>query len=236
MNLDADIQSMGFVKYYAFVFGILGIIFYLGYVTASWHQGTLEQKVAVMQQSVDNLAAENQSLQSRINALQIALDVANLTNQQNLLSLQESLARESALKEQLGFYQRVMAPELTQDGFVVERIEVSPTPSTNNYSVSMILLQHENIKATINGDLDITITGSLAGKPASFLLPDLQDEPKTPLSFGFKYFQVINTNITLPENFEPQNFEISTDVYKYKRKQGSYRTSISWSEAFNQME
>ncbi|WP_371193632.1 DUF6776 family protein [Glaciecola sp. SC05] len=236
MNLGVDKQSLGFVKYYALVFSVLGITFYLGYVTASWYKGGLQKEVKVMQQSNENLASENQSLNSRINAMQIALDVANLASQQNQNAMQEALARESTLKEQIGFYQRVMAPELTQDGFVVERIEVLPTPSNENYSVSMILLQHENIKATIKGDLMIKLSGSLNGSPASFDLSELQDEPKTPLNYGFRYFQVISTSITLPENFQPQAFEIVTDVYKYNRRRGRYTSVISWDEAFNQIQ
>lgn len=236
MNSDADTQSLGFMKFYALIFAVLGITFYLGYVLASWHIGSQDKEMKVMQQSMKNLASENQSLNSRINAMQIALDVANLSKQQNQVAMQEALSRESALKEQIGFYQRVMAPELTQDGFVVERMEIVKTPSNNNYAVSMILLQHEDIKATIKGDLEITITGSLRGSPQSFDLRVLQDEPKTPLKYGFRYFQVINTTITLPDNFAPQGFEISTDVYKYNRKRGRYNTSIDWREAFIEVE
>lgn len=236
MNFGVDKQSLGFFKYYGVIFAIFGIVFYLGYVTASWYERGLQKELRVMQQSANNMASENQSLNSRINAMQIALEVATLANQQHQNLLQEGLARETALKQQVGFYQRVMAPELSQDGFVVERIEVSSTPSNENYSVSMILLQHEDIKSPVSGDLSVKLHGSLLGKPASLNLTDLQDEPKTALSFGFKYFQVLNTSITLPENFEPQSFEINTEVYKYNRIQGAYSTSISWSEAFNQIE
>lgn len=236
MNLDINKQSLGFVKYYAFILGVLSITFYLGYVTAAWYQDKLKRQTQVMQQSLDNLLVSNQALHSRVNTIQIALEVATLANQQNQQSLQDSLARENTLKEQLGFYQRVMAPELTQDGFVVERIEVSPRTTNNNYSLSMVLLQHENIKTAVQGELKITLNGSIAGKAVSFDIAELQDEPKYPLSFGFKYFQVINMNITLPDNFDAQNFDIVADVFKYKRKQGSYSTVILWSEAYNQIE
>jgi hypothetical protein len=97
-----------------------------------------------------------------------------------------------------------------------------------------MMLQHENIKAVVKGELDIRIYGSEDGKPTSFSLASVQDEPKSSMEFAFKYFQVIETSVTLPENFTPDRFEISTDIYKYKRKRGDYETSIKWEEAFSE--
>jgi hypothetical protein len=229
-------HKYGFVQFYAFVIGILLLAFYLGYVFADRSNSGLGQDVKVMRQSVENLTRENQSLNSQINTMKIALDVARLTQQESQTALQDAASREIALKQELAFFQRVMAPELTQDGFVVERLAVTATQSTNNYAVSMVLLQHENIKDIIKGDLDIEISGSLDGKPKTYALSELQDEPKTPLKFGFKYFQVIETTITLPANFIPEKFELETDVYKYNRRRGSYNTSITWVEAFSEAE
>ena len=234
MNLSAHKDNLGFVKYYALIFVVLAIAFYLGYAIATWHEKQLHQEVEVSRQSIENLTRENQSLNSRINTLQIELEVANLANQQHQKSMQEAHAAQAALKEQLGFYQRVMAPELTQDGFVVERIEVLSTTSDNNYRVSLILLQHEDIKDSVEGELDVALTGSTDGKPASYRLSQLLDEPKSDLRYSFKYFQVLTLSMTLPENFTPQAFEISTDVYKYKRRQGQYNTSVLWSEAYSE--
>ena len=233
MSLGIDKENLGFVKYYAVILGILGITFYLGYVTASWYQDRIIKERDVLQLSTNNLAEENRGLQSKFNAMKIELDVATLTNDELRNTIQAGIARESKLKEQVGFYQRVMAPELTQDGFVVERIEISPTASESTYLVSMVMLQHEDIKAVIKGDLSIKVIGRLDTNAEVIDFVQLQDEPKTPLNFAFKYFQVINTSITLPESFVPHSIEINTDVYKFKRKRGSYQKSILWSDALN---
>lgn len=233
MSLGIDKENLGFVKYYAVILGILGITFYLGYVTASWYQDRIIKERDVLQLSTNNLAEENRGLQSKFNAMKIELDVATLTNDELRNTIQAGIARESKLKEQVGFYQRVMAPELTQDGFVVERIEISPTASESTYLVSMVMLQHEDIKAVIKGDLSIKVIGRLDTNAEVIDFVQLQDEPKTPLNFAFKYFQVINTSITLPESFVPHSIQINTDVYKFKRKRGSYQKSILWSDALN---
>lgn len=236
MKLAEYKRKYGFVQFYAFVAAILLITFYIGFIAADKSNTALGQDVKVMQQTVENLREENQRLNSQLNTMKIQLDIAKLAERESQNALQLAIKKEMSLKQELAFFQRVMAPELTQDGFVVERLEVTATQSTNNYAVSMVLLQHENIKDIIKGDLDIVLSGSLNGRPRSINLATLQDEPKTPLNFGFKYFQVINTTITLPEGFLPEQFDISTDVYKYSRKRGSYKTKISWAEAFSEAE
>ncbi len=234
MNLQKYREKVGFVKFYAVMIIALVIIFYAGYEFAHVRKEALQADNRLLQKSISNLSQEHDRLVSEFNMLKVELDIAELANEQSQIANSESLSREQALKEQISFYQRVMAPELSQDGFVVERMEIAPTLSDNNYAIKLMMLQHENIKAVVKGELDIRIFGSEDGKPTSFSLASVQDEPKSSMEFAFKYFQVIETSVTLPENFTPDRFEISTDIYKYKRKRGDYETSIKWEEAFSE--
>nr|WP_136251453.1 DUF6776 family protein [Ningiella ruwaisensis] len=233
MIFGIDKRRLGFVRFYGVILLIIGLIFYLGYVTASWQGQQQSNNLQILQQNVKTLTEENQQLLSQINSNKIALDVANLANQQHQKTLMEAKQQISQLKEQLGFYQRVMAPELTQDGFVVERLEVSPTPVNNTFSLSMVLLQHENIKASVSGELEIWVHGALNGNSQQYDFSTLMSGGDEPLKFGFKYFQVISRSFTIPENFIVERFEIRASVYKYKRKQGDYNTSITWNEALS---
>jgi hypothetical protein len=232
LDLQKQRTKFGFVRFYSLLLIIVGLVFYAGYEFASMQNVTLKGQNRLLNKSLGNLTSENEKLQSQYNVLKVELEIAQLANEQAQAGNKDSINREQALKEQVLFYQRVMAPETTQDGFIVQRVEISPTLSERNYSIQMILLQHEDIKAIIKGELDITLHGSENGKPASHNVTALQDSPKTSLSFGFKYFQVLETTITLPANFNPERFDISTDVYKYRKKRGSYSTSVTWQEAF----
>lgn len=232
MDLQKHRTKFGFVRFYSLLLIIAGLVFYGGYEFANMQNITLKGQNRLLNKSLGNVTAENEKLQSQYNVLKVELEIAQLANEQAQVSNKDSINREQALKEQVLFYQRVMAPETTQDGFIVQGLEVSRTLSERNYSIKMILLQHEEIKAIIRGELVITLHGSAHGKPASHNITVLQDSPKTSLSFGFKYFQVLETTITLPINFSPERFEINTDVYKYRKKLGNYSTAISWQEAF----
>ena len=234
MDLRKYRENAGFVRYYLVLIVILALVAYAGYEFAHVEKAGLEADNRLLNKSLNNLSGEHQKLQSDYNMLKVELEIAQLANEQSQVSINDAINREQTLKEQISFYQRVLAPEMSQDGFVVERMEVSPTVSENNYAVNMILLQHENIKAVVKGTLSIRVFGSQDGKPQSFTIQSLQDEPKSSLEFAFKYFQVVETSITLPADFTPDRFEISTDIYKYRKKRGSYSTIIKWQEAFSE--
>lgn len=232
MDLPKYRKKIGFVRFYALALFIIALAFYAGYEFAGIQKSNLTAQNRLLNKSLNNLTAEHEEVLSNYNVLKVELDIAQLTNDSSQEAIKESINRERALKDQVSFYQRVLAPEITQDGFIVQRMEVSPTRSERNYFIKMVLLQHENIKAVIKGALDIRVFGSLNGKPINYKVSALQDEPNASLDFAFKYFQVIETRVTLPEGFTPERFEIATEVYKYNKKRGDYTTAIKWEEAF----
>lgn len=226
--------QLGFVRYYLAVVFVLACLFYAGHEFADKRNHLLSAKIDVMQSSIDNLRGENQSLNSKLNVKKVELEVASIANEQAQASYKEFMLKEAQLREQISFYQKVMAPELTQDGFVVESVEVVSTVSANNYAISIMMLQRENIKAIIKGTLKVTLQGSENTVPMKYDLKDLLDDKQDNMAFSFKYFQVREFRVTLPADFIPEQIEIKTDVYKYKRKRGSYARTIQWQEAFSE--
>lgn len=236
MDLPKYRKKLGFVRFYALLMVIMCVIFYAGVEFANIQKDNLLAKNRLVNKSLGNLTSEYEQLQSQYNVLKVELDIAQLSNERSQETIKESINRENTLKEQIAFYQRVMAPEMTQDGFVLQRMEVTPTVSDRNYLIKMVLLQHENIKAVIKGNLIMRLVGSADSKPVTLDIEALQDEPQASLAFAFKYFQVLETGVTLPVGFIPDRFEISTDIYKYNKKRGTYTTSIKWQEAFTESE
>lgn len=234
MKLSELRGQLGFVRYYLALVFVLACVFYAGHEYADKKNHLLSAKIDVMQSSIDNLKLENQTLNSELNVKKVELEVASIANEQAQLSYKELMRKGAELREQISFYQKVMAPELTQDGFVVESVEVLSTASTNNYAVSVMMLQRENIKAIIKGTLNITLQGSQNTVPIKYNLKELLDDKSNNMTFSFKYFQVLELRVTLPEDFIPEQIEIKTDIYKYKTKRGSYARTIQWKEAFTE--
>lgn len=226
--------QLGFVRFYLVALFILSSVFYAGHEFADKRNHLLIDELEVMQSSVANLTAENQTLNTQLNVKKVELEVASIANEQAQISYKELMQKRASLQEQISFYQKVMAPELTQDGFVVESVEVSSTASANNYAMKVMMLQRESIKAVIKGTLKISLRGSQNQVPIQYDLENLLDGENQNLAFSFKYFQVLELRLTLPEYFVPEQIEINTDVYKFKRLRGSYSRSIEWNEAYSE--
>lgn len=236
MGLRKYRKKAGFVHYYLLVFLIFGISFYAGYEFAHVEKDSLEAKNRLINNSLNKLLGEHQTLQSQYNMLKVELEITQIANEQSQASIKDAINREQGLKEQISFYQRVLAPEESQDGFIVHRMEIIPTLSTNNFALKMILLQNENVKSFIKGTLNIRVFGSQNEKPVSYKIESLLDDPNSSLDFAFKYFQVVEARVTLPEGFTPDRFEINTDIYKNRKKRGAYSTVIKWQEALSEAE
>jgi hypothetical protein len=213
---------------------VLACLFYAGHEFADKKNHLLNAKIDVMKRSIKNLILENQTLNSELNVKKIELGVASIANEQAQLSYKEFMRKDADLREQISFYQKVMAPELTQDGFVVESVEILATASTNNYAISIMMLQRENIKAIIKGTLNISLQGSQNTVPIKYDLSKILDDKTEKMAFSFKYFQVLELRVTLPEDFIPEQIEIKTDIYKYKRKRGSYTQTLEWEDALSE--
>jgi hypothetical protein len=234
LNLKELRGQLGFLRYYLAMIFVLACLFYAGHEYADKKNHLLLAKIDVMQSSIDNLTRENQVLNSELNVKKVELEVASIANEQAQLTYKEYMRREAELREQISFYQKVMAPELTQDGFVVESVEVISTASKNNYAISIMMLQRENIKSIIKGALKVKLQGSQNTVPIEYDVKELLDNQQDKMAFSFKYFQVLELRVTLPEGFIPEQIEIKTDVYKFKRKRGSYARTVQWADAFSE--
>lgn len=233
MNLKELRGQLGFVRYYLVIIFVLACVFYAGHEFADRRNHSLVNEINVLHSSIDNITAENQLLSSQLNVKKVELEVASIANEQAQISYKEFMQKEAELREQISFYQKVMAPELTQDGFVIESVEIVSTASINNYAIKVMMLQRENIKSVIKGTLKITLQGSQNTVPIKYNIKEVLDDKTEKLAFSFKYFQVLELRVTLPEDFIPEQIEINTDVYKFKRKRGSYSRTIEWKDAYS---
>jgi hypothetical protein len=233
LNLKELRQQSGFVKFYGGIALIVAVAFYGGYQYADKQNRSLSSQITVLESSLDNLVKENQALNSELNVKKVELEVASIANEQALIEQKEALVREDILKEKVSFYQKVMAPELTQDGFMIDSVEIVPTQSTNNFALNVMMVQRENIKSVIKGTFEISLLGSQNGVPQSYNLSSLLDNKEQKLNYSFRYFQVLEARVTLPEGFIPEKLNFKTDVYKYKKRRGSYEKNIAWNDALN---
>lgn len=120
--------------------------------------------------------------------------------------------RIHALEEEARFYRRLVAPLDDDAGFSIERLEIAKTRDPARFTYTLFLTQAVNRDRWIEGSVEIEIVGEDESVPRSLSLAELSEESEYPIKFGFLYFEDFNGQMTLPEEFLPQEVRVTADV------------------------
>lgn len=209
--------------------GLLMMLFF-GYQLALFNMKQSSLRADAQRETLDAIKNENNALRETLNQRTAALELAKMDIEQTedvVRALEQEMV---GLRNQLGFYQRVMAPEMTQDGFFVDGVAVSPTVEADHFRLQFVLLQQRNNKAVIKGDLLISVTGFLDGEPHTIKAGQGEFLSEGPIVYRFKFFQNVDVGFTLPDNFTPTSLNFATTVYQYTTRRGYYEKTLLWQD------
>ena len=228
MRLSELKQQWGAFQFYVVSILLFSVAIYIGFTWGNKDNLAQQQQISQSNQTLDNLQIENNSLSKKLNILGVELEIARLAEKLTNQEIQQGLLREKVLRTDLGFYQQVMAPELKPQGFVIDTFYLEPGLSAGHFRFELVVMQQEKIKNVVKGNIDVSILGSENGQPKIFSLAELMDETAKPLAFGFKYFQVIEGELQLPEKFAAEKILVHADIYQFKRKRGTLDKTFDW--------
>lgn len=231
MTTDQLKEVLGNYKWTLLVALIMFAMVGFGYKLARIIDEGDSKKVQAQQETIAILYEENHALTTKVNQLEVAMELATLETESITNTLGEQKKELEAQQELLSFYERVVAPEKTDEGFAIEGVEVFKL-SDNTYQLRLVLLQSKQQKAVINGSLDIAVVGQRNGEAitlksgeSSLLAEDIK--------YRFRFFQAVNVTLTIEEDINPESISFSTTVYQYKTRKGNYEISVPWNEALS---
>ena len=231
MTTDQLKEVLGNYKWTLLVALIMFAMVGFGYKLARIIDEGDSKKVQAQQETIAILSEENHALTIKVNQLEVAMELATLETESITNTLGEQKKEIEAQQELLSFYERVVAPEKTDEGFAIEGVEVFKL-SDNTYQLRLVLLQSKQQKAVINGSLDIAVVGQRNGEAitlksgeSSLLAEDIK--------YRFRFFQAVNVTLIIEEDINPESIAFSTTVYQYKTRKGNYEISVPWNEALS---
>lgn len=231
MTTDQLKEVLGNYKWTLLVALIMFAMVGFGYKLARIIDEGDSKKVQAQQETIAILSEENHALTTKVNQLEVAMELATLETESITNTLSEQKKELEAQQELLSFYERVVAPEKTDEGFAIEGVEVFKL-SDNTYQLRLVLLQSKQQKAVINGSLDIAVVGQRNGEvitlksgESSLLAEDIK--------YRFRFFQAVNVTLIIEEDINPESIAFSTTVYQYKTRKGNYEISVPWNEALS---
>ena len=229
MTISELKNKFGAFKFYFILIAAITATVYLGFFWGNKHFTQQKMTISIYENSIQNLKVENEQLTKNLNILGVELEVAKLTQQQHFVEIGKSNDVEKDLRTQLAFYQQVMAPELNEQGFLIEGFNLEPALSDNSFRFELVLMQQNKTKNTLKGNLKVTLIGSENGKAKQYSIDALlSDQEQKRLTFAFKYFQVIQGEIRLPEAFQPEQVSVHAIIFQFRRKKGELTTVFDW--------
>lgn len=193
-----------------------------------WYAQYKTIELQQLQHSLANLKAENDDLIKRLNILGVELEVARIANQHSGTLLQKEFDNQLALRKELSFYQKVMAPELDQEGFIIDSFEVFNTHSENYYRFALVLMQYDKHRDTVKGNIDVMIKGSKNGTPSQWSLTTALASEQSALPFSFRYFEILKGEFNLPEGFMPEQVIIKSQLKEAKWGKRHLERTFTW--------
>ncbi|GAB3281799.1 DUF6776 family protein [Parahaliea aestuarii] len=158
--------------------------------------------------------------QAEIRALQEQVAAARTRHEVDRSALElvrKDLARQQEqiadLDEGLRFYRSLMAPGEIAQGFSLRGVELTALEAPGHYAFRIIAQQEARKHDTLRGALSVTVLGLEQGQPLSYPLSVLSDDvDEEGIGLRFRYFQVVEGELVLPEGFQPQSLDVQATI------------------------
>jgi len=232
INLRVVIERLGAFKSALFLLTVIGLCLFTGYRLGNYYHHfqvtSLEQQMLRLEQ----LYVQQDESIARIHTLEVELAVEQLANKKAQALLKGSAEQQFELKKQLAFYEKVMAPEKEAAGLLVENVKITAGKVANQYHFQVTLVQQRLKRRYSKGYIELTFEGRDGEKEVKHKLAQISKLTQKDLKFSFQYFQIINGEFTLPENFSPETVLVSAIMTKSRwQKYAKKDKSLAWDVA-----
>jgi len=214
------------------VVALLLVMFLLGRAWQGYELERLRLSREVLQNRVAELELRNRQLVQRNAQLESSSRVegdAYDQARQTLVALQKEILD---LKEQLVFYQGIVSPEELALGVRIQSFALRPRNDMGLYAYKLVLTKQGKSDTVLKGRVELRIMGARDGRqqalPLKQVKPDFTDKDSR---FSFRYFQVFEGAVQIPDNFDP--YEVIIEVKPTTRKVKAFTRSIPWSKALS---
>ncbi len=212
---------------------LMGMFFYLGQGYQSYQLEHLRLEREALVARIAELEDRNHGLVQKnahlAGSSKIERDAYQLANRELIRLQQELLAQ----KEELVFYRGIVSPKDSALGVNLQSFVVRKKNSQDQYSYKMILTKNGKSTKKISGAADIVIRGESSGNVSELNISELALENSDKgTKFAFRYFQVFEGDIALPEGFEP--YEVEIGIKPTTKRVKSFSETISWTRVLSE--
>lgn len=204
------------------------LVVYLAYLAGVWHAKALKEEVSKQSQQLEQLYQRLEQMEYQRHVREVELDIERSANQslQNELSVLQN--DNYGLRRDLAFYQKIMAPELEASGVTIDSLTVTQNRSENHFHFSLAVLQIEQRRNFVQGNVTVELVGRIDGTKKRYDLLKLANIAQDDRSFSMRYFSLYEGDFFMPEGLVPERIEVKVQLTKGGT--GTLNRAFFWKE------
>jgi hypothetical protein len=188
---------LSIVVFAGVVTGIAWLTYDLGRQFAGFDHGEAQQEKARLEDMNAKLQAEISGLRREVASAERQLQI-ELATHGNLSTQIRNLAEENALlKEDLAFFQTLMASGGEPGGVSINRFRVQPDALPGEFRYRLLIVQSKQRVKDFKGRLQFIVDLEDGGKPDVISFPK-EDEPGQAYNLAFKFYQRVEGTFVIP--------------------------------------
>ena len=145
--------------------------------------------------------------------------------QTTIIGLRDRVAQ---LEQDIVYYRQVVSAETEDTGLIISQLDIDATRESNRYRYKLVLRQQDaDGDTSLIGHVNINLVGSQGEEQQILSLRDLSaEQDQLNMRLRFKYFQNIEGELVLPDNFVPDRLQVAAVSVEPVEK--SINQNFSW--------
>ena len=185
--------------------------FMFGYTNTLRIQQSEQATQQELSEQLISTETENAELRRQVAILDrssVMDQLASEVVQETLLSLR---GRVGQLEQDVVYYRQVVSAEIEDTGLIISQLDIDATREANRYRYKLVLRQQDADGDTfLTGYVNVNLVGSQGEEQQILSLRELSaEQDELNIRLRFKYFQNIEGELVLPDNFVPDRLQVA---------------------------
>ena len=185
--------------------------FMFGYTNTLRIQQSEQATQQELSEQLISTETENAELRRQVAILDrssVMDQLASEVVQETLLSLR---GRVGQLEQDVVYYRQVVSAEIEDTGLIISQLDIDATREANRYRYKLVLRQQDADGDTfLTGHVNVNLVGSQGEEQQILSLRELSaEQDELNIRLRFKYFQNIEGELVLPDNFVPDRLQVA---------------------------
>jgi len=188
------------------------LVFELGRYQSGFSALDHRRQVAALTAKLDEERATSDELRRQLAIAETSGEIDRATYSEVESKLADLQAKIQSQEEELVFYRGIVSPQDGVAGLRIQSLEILPEDAERRYLLRIVLVQAIVHSRRVSGTVKLNVEGLLNGQSTSYDVGELiSDGAAYDGAYEFRYFQGLETELTLPIGFEPQRLHLEVD-------------------------